>query len=107
MTCPTCKSASQVVRLKDYWRSLSQDAESKRDLAQPPKYVAQWLVPLGLVVFAVLVLSSGSVGTGLLLLVAGLVTGGWMWRQSAAAQEEREAWERALYCRRCPNRFEP
>ena len=107
MTCPTCKTSSQVVRLRDYWRSLSQDAESKRDLAQPPAYAAQWMIPLGLIAAAVWVLTTGGVGAGLLLLVAGVGSGGWMWRMSAAAQEEREAWERALYCRRCPCRFEP
>ena len=104
--CPTCKTSSQVVRLKDYWRSLSQDAESKRDLAQPPAYAAQWLVPLILLVLAGFVLSAGDM-LGLLLLAAGLGTAAFMWRKSAAAQEEREAWERALYCRRCPTRFEP
>ena len=96
-----------MLRLEEFWRSLSQDAELKRDLAQPPEYPARWLIPLGLVVLAVVVLTSGSVGAGLLLLLAGLGCGAWMWRATAAVEEARERWRRLLYCRRCPNRFEP
>jgi hypothetical protein len=106
VTCPTCKTSSQVLRLKDHWRSLSQDAESKWDLRQPDEYAARWLIPIGLLVLAGFVLSAGDM-LGLLIVVAGLGTAAWMWRQSAAAREEREAWERELYCRRCPTRFEP
>jgi hypothetical protein len=106
MVCPQCGESSQVLRLKDYWRSLSQDAEAKRDLAQPPDYAARWLIPACLVALAVFVLSNGDM-LGLLLLAAGGLSGWWMRRQSAAAQEAQEAWERALYCRRCPAQFEP
>jgi len=106
MTCPQCGESSQVLRLKDYWRSLSQDAEGKRDLRQPDGYAARWLIPIALLTLAIWVLSQGD-PLGLLLLAVGLGTGAWMWRQSAAAQEAREAWERALYCRRCPAQFEP
>jgi len=52
------------------------------------------------------VLSVGDM-RGLLLLAAGAVSGWWMHRASEAAREAREAWERALYCRRCPAQFEP
>ena len=76
VNCPTCGESSQVLRLEEFWRSLSQDAELKRDLAQPPEYPARWLIPLGLVVLAVVVLTSGSVGAGLLLLLAGLAASG-------------------------------
>ncbi|NUL14489.1 hypothetical protein [Streptomyces lunaelactis] len=107
MNCPTCGESSQVLKLEEFWRSLSQDAELKRDLAQPPSYAAQWLVPLGLIVLGFIVLTSGGVGAGLLLLLAGLGTGAWMWRASAAAEEARERWRRLLYCRRCPAQFEP
>lgn len=107
IACPTCGESSQVLKLDEFWRSLSQDAELKRSLAQPPAYAAQWLVPLGLIVFAVVVFASGSIGVGLLLLLTGLGSGAWMWRMSAAAQERRDQWTRMLYCRRCPRQFEP
>jgi hypothetical protein len=104
--CPRCGESSQVLRLEEFWRSLSQDAELKRDLAQPPKYVARWLIPLGLLVLAGFVLSAGDM-LGLLIVMAGLGTGAFMWRKSAAAQEERARWKRRLYCRHCLLQFEP
>lgn len=106
MMCPQCGESSQVLRLQDFWRSLSQDSESKRDLAQPPEYAARWLIPIGLIAVAVFVLSNGDM-LGLLLLAAGVVSGWWMHRSSEAAREAREAWERAMYCRTCPAQFEP
>ena len=107
MNCPTCKESSQVVKLDEFWRSLSQDAELKRSLAQPPKYVARWLVPAGLIAVAVLAFTSGSWLMGLLLIVAGLVSGTWMRFAYAAAEEARERWTRLMYCRRCPAQFLP
>lgn len=104
--CPQCGESSQVLRLQEFWRSLSQDAELKRDLRQPPEYAARWIVPLALLVVAGFVLSAGDM-MGLLLVVLGLGTGAWMWRQSAAADEARDRWTRLLYCRRCPAQFEP
>jgi hypothetical protein len=87
-----------VLKLEEFLRSLPQDAELKRDLAQPPEYPAGWLVPLGLLVLAGFVLSAGDM-LGLLIVVAGLGT--------ATAQKARERWKRLLYCRRCPAQFEP
>ena len=78
----------------------------KRDLRQPDEYAARWLIPVGLLVLAGFVLSAGDM-LGLLIVVAGLGTAAFMWRESAAAQEKRDQWTRQLYCRRCPNRFEP
>ena len=108
MVCPQCGESAQVLRLQEFWRSLSQDAELKRDLRQPDEYPARWLIPLGLVALAIWVLTRGDMlGLLLLLLAVGAGAGWWMWRQSAAAQEARESWERAMYCRKCPTTFEP
>lgn len=104
--CPQCGESGQVLRLQEFWRSLSQDAELKRDLRQPDEYAARWLIPAGLVALAVWVLTRGDM-LGVLLLAAALGSGWWMRRQSAAAQEAREVWERAMYCRTCPAQFEP
>jgi len=106
MVCPTCGDSAQVLRLQEFWRSLSQDAELKRDLRQPDEYPARWLIPIALIGLAVFVLSNGDM-LGLLLLAVGAGSGWWMHRSSAAAQEAREAWERAMYCRKCPTTFEP
>lgn len=107
MNCPTCGESSQVLKLDEFWRSLSQDAELKRSLAQPPEYPARWLIPLGLIALAVWVLVTGGVVLGLLLFLAGLGSGAFMWRATAAAEDARERWTRLLYCRRCPAQFEP
>lgn len=107
MDCPTCGESSQVLKLDEFWRSLSQDAELKRSLAQPPDYAARWLIPFGLAATAVLLLTTGGILLGLLLLLAGAGSGAWMWLATTAAQEARERWGRLLYCRRCPNQFEP
>jgi hypothetical protein len=107
MDCPQCKESSQVLRLEDFWRSLSQDAELKRDLAQPPKYVARWLIPAGLLAFSVLAFTSDSVLLGLLCVVAGLGSAGWMRMAYVAAEEARARWKRLMYCRHCPHLFEP
>jgi hypothetical protein len=95
-----------VLRLEEFWRSLSQDAELKRDLRQPDEYPARWLIPLGLIAVAIWVLANGDL-LGLLLVVAGLGLGWWMWRQTAAAEAARERWPPLMYCRRCPSQFEP
>ncbi|MFI1400734.1 hypothetical protein [Streptomyces sp. NPDC020681] len=106
MNCPTCGESSQVLRLEEFWRSLSQDAELKRDVRQPDEYAARRLIPLGLLVLAGFVLSAGDM-LGLLIVVVGLGCGAFMWRATAAAQEARERWKRLLYCRSCPAQFEP
>lgn len=104
--CPQCGESSQVLRLQEFWRSLSQDAELKRDLAQPPEYAGRFIIPLGLIAVAIFVLVNGD-ALGLLLLAVGLGAGWWMWRQTAAAEAARERWQRLLYCRRCPAQFLP
>jgi hypothetical protein len=105
--CPGCESDAQVVRLADFWRSLSQDAEAKRSLAQPASYAAQWPVPAGLFAVGVLAAVNGAVAFGVVLLLAGVGVGVWMWQRYAAAEEARERWTRQLYCRRCASRFLP
>lgn len=105
--CPGCKSDAQVVRLAEFWRSLPQDAELKRSLAEPPAYVAQWLLPAGLFGAGLWLAFSGAAGFGVLLMVAGVGVGVWMYRRFEAAEEERERWARMLYCRRCPSQFLP
>lgn len=105
MVCPQCGEAGQVLRLREFWRSLPQDAELKQDLAQPGEYPARWLIPLGLLVLGVWVLVQGDV-LGLLLAAAGAGAGWWMWRRTAAADEARAAWERSMYCRTCPALFD-
>jgi hypothetical protein len=96
-----------VLKLDEFWRSLSQDAELKRSLAQPPEYAARWIIPLGLAAAAILLLTTGGIGLGLLLLLASVGSGAFMWMATTAAQEARNRWGRLLYCRRCPNQFEP
>lgn len=105
--CPGCKSDAQVVRLAEFWRSLPQDAELKRSLAQPPTYVAQWLLLAGLLGGGGVLLWAGSAGLGGVLLAVGVAAGGWMWHRYGSVEEERERWARMLYCRRCPAQFLP
>jgi hypothetical protein len=95
-----------VLHLPAFWKSLSQDAELKRELAQPPEYAARWLIPVGLVVFGIFVIVSGD-PLGLLLLAVGGAAGWWMHRSTGVAREARERWERLMYCRTCPAQFEP
>lgn len=105
--CPRCGESSQVLNLPEFWRSLSQDAELKRSLAQPPAYVAQWSGPVIAAVLAVLAFSNGSIGIGLVVAVVSVVSFVWVQRAAAAAQEARDRWAALLYCRRCPAQFLP
>lgn len=105
--CPGCKSDAQVVRLAEFWRSLPQDAELKRSLAQPPVYAARWLLPAALLAVGVLFAVNDAVALGVVLLLAGVAAGGWMFHQHELAEAERQRWARMLYCRRCPSQFLP
>lgn len=105
LACPRCKDHNQVLDLPEYWRSLSQDAEAKRKYAQPAEYVAQWLLPVGAAVLGVLLLVSGTVAAGLLLLVGSGGVGFWFSRLASASEEARERWARSLICRQCPAVF--
>lgn len=108
--CPGCEESSQVVNLADFWRSLSQDAELKASLAQPPPYEARWVVPLVLGAAAILCFTMGSAAGILLGLVLLLAAGGsvaWILRESAAREAARAAWLQLLYCRHCPRQFPP
>ncbi|MGW0626461.1 hypothetical protein [Streptomyces sp. NPDC002758] len=107
LACPQCGGTSQVLQLEAFWRSLSQDAEAKRDLAQPPAYEARWLWVLGGVAVGVWMMTVASLLYGTLLLLGSLAVGWWMWQATAAADAARARWARALYCRRCPATFDP
>ncbi|GAA1065246.1 hypothetical protein [Streptomyces asiaticus] len=108
--CPKCEKPDQVLNLAEFWRSLSQDAELKKSLAQPAPYEARWIIPIALGAVAILCLTTGSVAGILLGAVLLLAAGGsaaWIWRESAEREAAREAWSRLLYCRHCPNQFLP
>ncbi|MET7795693.1 hypothetical protein [Streptomyces decoyicus] len=94
-----------MLDLPEFWKSLPQDAELKRKYAQPAEYVAQWLLPLGAVALGIVLLVTGEVAAGLLLLAGAGALGFWFSRLAAAAEEARERWARSLYCRQCPATF--
>ena len=100
LACPQCGGAGQVLRLEAFWRSLSQDAEAKRDLACPSAYRVAWLWPAGGLVLA-------AIGHSAAVLLASLVVAAWMWRGYTRARTARERWARSLYCRHCPSVFDP
>ncbi|MFE9003134.1 hypothetical protein ACFYOY_13475 [Streptomyces sp. NPDC007875] len=108
--CPQCSESNQVLNLAEFWRSLSQDAELKATLAQPPPYEARYVVSLALGAVAILCLTTGSAPAILLGVVLLLAAGGsvaWFWRESAEREAARAAWSRLLYCRRCVRQFPP
>jgi uncharacterized protein YbaR (Trm112 family) len=107
LACPQCKGTDQVLRLEAFWRSLSQDAEAKRDLACPPGYAVRWPWLLGGLTLAVLMFTSGAALYGAAVLLAVLAGAALMWRGVAEAEAARERWRAALYCRRCPETFAP
>ncbi|OAH12599.1 hypothetical protein [Streptomyces jeddahensis] len=107
LACPQCGGSSQVVNLEGQWRALSQDAEAKKDLAPPPGYETRYTWPVLGVVLAVLVISSGGVLLGLLILLVAVAAGARMWNQAEAAREKRAEWKRALYCGTCKHKFDP
>lgn len=108
--CPGCEMPDQVVHLAEFWRSLSQDAELKASLAQPPEYEAQYVASLVLGVGSLLCLTTGSTASILLGIVLLLAAGGWaarVWREAAEREAVRAAWGKLLYCRHCPRQFPP
>jgi hypothetical protein len=107
VVCPQCKTNSQVVHLPEFWKSLSQDAELKKTLAQPSAYSAQWLLPGCLTGVGLMLVTTGNAVLGVGLLAIGVATGVWMYRRHEASEESRADWTRMLYCRRCPAKFLP
>lgn len=107
VACPGCSSAAQVHHLPAFWRSLSQDAELKAELAPPPAAALQWMPAAGCLALAVILMVAGAPVFGVVaLVVAGLV--GWTaYRSFGLAQAAVDAWAAALYCRHCHRRFPP
>lgn len=80
MGCPICKSV-HVKQLRGYWQDLPAESPNRRRYAPPDEPdVRQWLGVLA-VLAGIYVMSSGSVGTGLLIALAGLLWGAWMANQ--------------------------
>ena len=76
------------------------------ELAPPPKPEWRWQWPLGLLGGGILLLITGTVLWGLLLLLAGVAAGYIAHGQYTAAQIARAAWEQLLYCRHCAVTFD-
>jgi hypothetical protein len=87
--------------LPAFWKSLSQDAELKLSLAPPPDPEWRWQWPLGLVGGGILLLITGTILWGLLILLAGVAVAFWAHGQYAAEEDALAEWERSLYCRHC------
>lgn len=107
VACPSCTSAAQVHHLPAFWKSMSQDAELKRELAPPPAAVLQWVPAVSCLAVAVILLASSVILFGLLALAVAGVVGYTAYRSFAAAEAAVAAWNAALYCRHCHNRFLP
>jgi hypothetical protein len=77
------------------------------DLAQPPAAEVEmwWAVATGVV--GLIVMISGAIVPGLLVLVAGIVWGAVLRRQIDAADAARAAWERSMWCGHCAIKFMP
>lgn len=105
LACPRCKDHVQVLDLPEYWRSLPREAEAKSKHAPPEAYTAQWLLPVGAGVLAAVLLGSGAVTAGMVLLVCAVGLGAWIWRQSSAAEELLARWQRSMICRQCAGTF--
>lgn len=107
VACPGCSSAAQVHHLPAFWRSLSQDAELKGELAPPPAAALQWVPAAGCLALALILLFAGAVVFGIVALVAAGLVGWSAHRSFSSAQAAVEAWAAALYCRHCHRRFPP
>lgn len=107
MACPGCGETSQVLRLAEFWMSLSQDAELKRVLAQPEEYAALWWVPVGAAVVAALGFSADNTGLGAWAAAAAVLSLVYIVVHIRAATAAQEAWEQSMYCRACPLVFLP
>jgi hypothetical protein len=105
--CPTCKESHQVMHLPAYWASLAPGAPLVADLAQPPAAEVEmwWAVATGVV--GLIVIISGVIAPGLLLLVGGMVWGAVLRRRIDAADAARAAWERSMWCGHCGAKFVP
>lgn len=107
VACPHCKQHGQVRDRPEFWRSLSQDSELKAKYAPPPRYVVQWLLPLGGVAAGAVVIASGGLILGLLAVAGGGGTAAWMGTKASTAEAARARWARLRYCRRRPRTFPP
>jgi hypothetical protein len=107
VACPSCKSAALVHDLPAVWKSLPHETALRAELAPPPAAVLQWVPAAACLAVTVILLASSVIVFGLLaLLVTGIL--GWTaYRSFAAAQAAADAWNAALYCRHCHNRFAP
>ncbi|MFJ3950271.1 hypothetical protein ACIPXV_09400 [Streptomyces libani] len=94
-----------MLDLPEFWKSLPRESELRGKYAQPAEYAAQWLLPIGAFALGVLLLVSGMVAAGVMLLAGGAGIGFWFSRLAAAAEEARERWARSLICRQCPATF--
>jgi hypothetical protein len=105
LACPRCKGSGQVLHLPEFVASLPAESPLRGKYAQPAEYAAQWLLPMGAAVLGIVLLVTGEVAAGLLLLAGGGGLGFWFSRLAAAAEEARGRWARSLYCRQCPATF--
>jgi hypothetical protein len=103
--CPQCGDPSQVLNLPAFWRGLPKETQLRYELAPPPAYTPSWLLVLALLALGAVSLAEELWLTGGLATVTGLGLGWWGWRCWREAEEARAAWQRSLYCRRCPRAF--
>ena len=91
MECPICAS-THVQLLRGYWQDLPAESPNRGRYAPPDEPdVRQWLGVLA-VAAGIWVVTTGSVGMGLLIALAGLLWGAWM-----AAQVHRYRVALAVY----------
>jgi hypothetical protein len=95
------------MHLPAYWASLAPGAPLAAELTQPPAAEVEmwWAVATGVV--GLIVMISGVIVPGLLLLVGGMVWGAVLRRQIDAADAARAAWERSMWCGHCAAKFVP
>lgn len=104
--CPKIECGNMLISVAELHKRLEDGVPLKAELAPPDDHEVRLLVPVLLLALGVAVLTSGSIGTGLLVILG---AAGWLgvdrWKGASAARGMAK-WKRLRYCEGCGGKFD-
>lgn len=109
MFCPSDKCGSgNVEHLPHYWASLAGDSPLKARYAQPAEGNQRArLILAAVALVGIVVLATGGVALGLVMLAIGGAGGLLVHGQIQAAEHARDQWSRTQICLACTHLWQP
>jgi hypothetical protein len=106
VVCPqgACGSPN-VVDLPHYWQSLPAESPLKARYAPPAGGAASYWASVAVVVLGIVTAASGAVGLGLVVIVAAVGWGAFVYRKAAEATSLLEQWHGSQVCLACTRKF--